>query len=274
MLGQLAKWNAVHGEGIFGTRPWLIYGESAVKVKGGSFKEDFKYNAREIRFTTKGSTLYAFALGWPENGKITIRSLAKPEGLSVNRINQVTLLGHRGKLNWSQSADGLVVTLPEKKVSEYTAALKILGAGLTNVPFALPISAIVPDAQGKVTLSPDTADLNGNVGVEERGGQPNFGFWDNAADSVSWTVQFPSARRYKVQTTASSPNADVAFVVEVGGHTAAGVAAKTAGWDDFVVVNLGNVAIETAGQIQIVVRPKDPARWKAINLRTITLVPE
>ena len=86
MLEELAEWNAIHGEAIFGTRPWLVYGESTVKAKGRSFKEDFKYNAKEIRFTTKGPTLYAFALGWPEDRKITIRSLAKPAGSDVNRI--------------------------------------------------------------------------------------------------------------------------------------------------------------------------------------------
>ena len=57
MLADLATWTAIHGEGIYGSRPWEVYGESAVKVKGGAFKEDFKYNAREIRFTTKGATL-------------------------------------------------------------------------------------------------------------------------------------------------------------------------------------------------------------------------
>jgi alpha-L-fucosidase len=274
MLGQLTEWNADHGEAIFGTRPWLVYGESAVKVKGGSFKEDFKYNAQEIRFTTKGATLYAIALGWPAEGKLTVRSLARPEGAQVNQIEQVTLLGYRGKLNWSQTAEGLVVTLPEQKVSEYTAALKIIGSGLTNVAFTLPVTAIAPDAQGRITLSPDSADLQGNVKVEERGGQANFGFWDNAADSVSWTVKFPAARKYRVQTATASPNGDIAFVVEVGGQTASGVAPKTAGWDDFVPVNLGSVAVEAPGPLQVRVRAKDPAHWHPINLRAITVAPE
>jgi alpha-L-fucosidase len=136
MLSQLADWNAIHSEAIFGTRPWLVYGESTVKVQGGNFKEDFKYNAREIRFTTKGATLYAIALGWPEDGHLIIRSLAKPAGESVNKIARVSLLGYRGKLQWKQNADGLVVTLPAKQVSEFTAALKITGRNLKNIPFA------------------------------------------------------------------------------------------------------------------------------------------
>jgi alpha-L-fucosidase len=130
MLEQLAAWNAVHGEAIFGTRPWLVYGESSVEVKGGRMQEDFKYSAAEIRFTTKGPTLYAIALGWPADRRLTVRSLAKPADGSVNKITGVSLLGYDGKLDWKQTADGLVVTLPVQRVSEYTAALRITGTAL------------------------------------------------------------------------------------------------------------------------------------------------
>jgi alpha-L-fucosidase len=274
MLQQLAQWNAIHGEAIFRTRPWLVYGESAVKVKGGSFGEDYKYNAHEIRFTTRGSTLYAFTLGWPEDRKVAIRSLAKPGGSDINRIEQIALLGYSGKLDWQQTAEGLTVALPEQKVSEYTAALKITGSGLTNVPFTPLVTVITPDAQGRITLSPDTADLSGKVGVEQRDGQPNFGFWDAAADSVSWTVRFPGAAKYKVQTACASVHADVDFTVEVGKQLLSGVAGKTGGWDVFAVVDLGSLTIEAPGQAQVRVRSKDPASWKPINLRAITFVPE
>ena len=63
-------------------------------------------------------------------------------------------------------------------------------------------------------------------------------------------------------------------MVEVGGQTAAGVAARTAGWDDFVGVNLGSVKVQAPGQLQVRVRPKEAARWQPINLRAITLEPE
>ena len=145
MLGQLADWTAIHGEAIYGSRPWLVYGESAVKVKGGSFDEDFKYNAKEIRFTTKGPVLYAIALGWPEDGRIVVRSLAKPAGENINNITAVSLLGYDGKISWKQTAEGLIVTLPEKKVSEYTTGLKIIGTELKPVRFVAPLPAVTPD---------------------------------------------------------------------------------------------------------------------------------
>ena len=65
MLHQLADWTAVNGEAIYGTRPWQVYGEGAVQARGGAMRENMTYSAKDIRFTTKGKTLYAIALGWP-----------------------------------------------------------------------------------------------------------------------------------------------------------------------------------------------------------------
>jgi alpha-L-fucosidase len=131
MLGELGDWMDVNGEAIHGTRPWLVYGEGAVTAKGGNFKEDFAYSSKDIRFTTKGPTLYAIALGWPDDGKIVIHSLAKPEGKGVNKISGVKLLGCESSLEWKQTAEGLEVTLPEKKPCNYAFSLKITGDHLT-----------------------------------------------------------------------------------------------------------------------------------------------
>ena len=134
MLEQLAAWTAVNGEAIYGTRPWLVYGEGKVRPKGGAFHEDFAYTADDIRFTTKGKTLYAVALGWPKDGRLLVRSLAKPAQGSGNAIAAVGLLGYQGSLAWKQTADGLLVTLPAEKPCDYTCALKITGTGLKPAP--------------------------------------------------------------------------------------------------------------------------------------------
>jgi alpha-L-fucosidase len=72
-------------------------------------------------------------LGWPADGQIVVHSLAKPAGENVNNITAVSLLGYDGQITWKQTAEGLIVTLPEKKVSEYTAGLKIIGTELKPV---------------------------------------------------------------------------------------------------------------------------------------------
>ena len=58
-----------------------------------------------------------------------VRSLATAAG----KIGGVTLLGHAGELHWWQTADGLIITLPEKKPCEHAYLLKILG--LKNAAF-------------------------------------------------------------------------------------------------------------------------------------------
>jgi alpha-L-fucosidase len=133
MLHQLADWTAVNGEAIYGTRPWLVFGEGPTQAKGGAFKENFQYTAKDIRFTTKGKTLYAIALGWPNDGKFVIESLAKTDDSSVNKIKRVEMLGYKGKLKFTQTAEDLTVELPAQKLSDLTCSLKIMGSNLKPV---------------------------------------------------------------------------------------------------------------------------------------------
>ncbi len=134
MLHDLADWTAENGEAIYGPRPWLVYGEGTVQAKGGMFEEDFQYSARDIRFTTKGKTLYAIALGWPYYGKCVLKSLVKTDDASLNQIERVKLLGGEGKLKFTQTPEGLTVELPDKKVSDLTCSLRIIGSNLKPVP--------------------------------------------------------------------------------------------------------------------------------------------
>ena len=140
MLHELADWTAVNGEAIYGTRPWLIYGEGSAKVeKTGSFNDTKVIrNANDIRFTTKGKILYAIALGWPAESRLTIRALAKTDDASVNQIKRVELLGYNGKVKFTQTAGGLTVELPDKKISDLSCSLRIIGKNLMPVPARQP----------------------------------------------------------------------------------------------------------------------------------------
>lgn len=132
IMRGIGGWLKVNGEAIYGTRPWKIHAEGPTVTRGlkrnnkGEVKEQWdwrqNFTAQDIRFTTKGDTLYAIALQWPENGKLTVRSLAKNGNLE---IDSVSLLGHRGLLKWNQHADGLHVDLPEKQPCEYAYSLRI-----------------------------------------------------------------------------------------------------------------------------------------------------
>jgi alpha-L-fucosidase len=127
ILSEITAWMAVNSEGIYATRPWKIFGEGpATAQKGtGRFNENGRKDltAQDIRFTTKGKTLYAFVMGWP-GAQAAVPSLTNVAAKIVN----VELLGHKGKLKWTQDDTGLKVELPEQKPSEHAVTLKIATA--------------------------------------------------------------------------------------------------------------------------------------------------
>ena len=111
----------------FGTRPFAVFGEGQPDVKGsGNFNENTArpYTAEDIRFTVKGSTLYAFALAWPSDGRLTIRSLAQGSAHYPHEIGRIELLGGNGPLPFTREPDGLVVSLPARP-TEFVATLRI-----------------------------------------------------------------------------------------------------------------------------------------------------
>jgi alpha-L-fucosidase len=127
ILDEVGVWTAANGEGIYGSRPWKIYGEQseeAQAVKRGRFNENYKFNAKDIRFTTKEGILYAFCLGSP-TGDILIKSLGKNSKYSDKAIASITMLGTRNKLRWKQNADVLMITRPGKLPSWQVLGFKI-----------------------------------------------------------------------------------------------------------------------------------------------------
>jgi alpha-L-fucosidase len=128
VLDDLASWMPANGEAIFGTRPFTVFGEGAPDVKGsGNFNERSSrpYTAEDIRFTTKGGALYAIALNWPDSGKLTVKTLATGSSQYPKEVGRVELLGSPGALKFERSAEGLTVTMPDRKPGNFAYALKI-----------------------------------------------------------------------------------------------------------------------------------------------------
>nr|MDQ2888691.1 alpha-L-fucosidase [Chloroflexota bacterium] len=126
LLG-IGKWLAINGAAIYGTRPWKVFGEGPTQVVGGSFNDTKRtaFTSQDIRFTTRGNTLYAIALAWPENGRITIRSLATDAALFQHTIEKVELLGVKEPLQWSRDRSGLVIEVPTHKPCDYAFVFQI-----------------------------------------------------------------------------------------------------------------------------------------------------
>jgi alpha-L-fucosidase len=138
LLG-LGKWLEVNGEAIYGTRAWVASGEGPAHVdqsKSVGFNEsDVTYSAKDIRFTTKGSNLYATCLGWPEE-PVILRTFAKRAYfdylgrcdilLYESEIESISMLGDDQPLDWSMTDEGLVIQPPVEKPCEHAFCFKIV----------------------------------------------------------------------------------------------------------------------------------------------------
>ncbi len=133
IVKEIGAWLKVNGEAIYATRPWKIYGEgpSTEVAEKGEFDgqkdvSDKPFTAEDIRFTRSkdGKTLYAIVLDIPENGEVTVKSLATDSQQHPGKIRSVHLLGS-GKLKHTRDADGLHVSLPSNYDGKIALALKI-----------------------------------------------------------------------------------------------------------------------------------------------------
>jgi alpha-L-fucosidase len=130
-LDKFGAWLSLNGEAIYATRPWKVPSEGPTQ---GSVSSLYKGPARpavagDIRFTTKGDALYAIALAWPEDGKLVIKSLASNSPHYLGEIARIGLLGSESNLVWSRNADGVAISLPEKRPCDYAYAFKINPSG-------------------------------------------------------------------------------------------------------------------------------------------------
>jgi alpha-L-fucosidase len=133
IVEEIGRWMAVNSEAIYDTRPWAVFGEGPVMAEappmsGAGFNEGKSkpFSAADIRFTTKGDSVYAFVMGWPAEGVVSIASMRSGGPHLARRIERVELLGGGRSLAFEQTAAGLQVTLPARLPAlAYANGLKI-----------------------------------------------------------------------------------------------------------------------------------------------------
>jgi alpha-L-fucosidase len=123
ILQTIGKWMKVNGEGIYGTRPYSVFGEGPTQVSGGYFRKMPELTAQDLRFTTKGDTVYAFICGTPENDTVSIRTFSAKK---YHEIQSISMLGVKGNLQFEQKDNALYVALPQTLPCDYAVCLKII----------------------------------------------------------------------------------------------------------------------------------------------------
>ncbi|MFB9841288.1 alpha-L-fucosidase [Mucilaginibacter ginsenosidivorans] len=129
IIEEIGRWMKANSESIYATRPWKAFGEGpaqeeAAKLSEQGFNEgkgkEFTY--QDIRFAMKSDVVYATAMGWPEDGKLVIKSLAKTSEHFRREIQKIEWLPTRQSLSFERTENGLVVSLPERGADELTYA--------------------------------------------------------------------------------------------------------------------------------------------------------
>jgi len=130
MLKGVGEWLRINGEGIYGSRAWVKYGEGEQHLPGGKLgakQANCLFSTNDFRFTVgTNGCLYAYCMTVPASGsQLKITSLGTDASLLPGKIKSVTLLGSPDKLTWSQQADGLVITCPPGMPFETAVGFKI-----------------------------------------------------------------------------------------------------------------------------------------------------
>ncbi|MEO8621011.1 MAG: alpha-L-fucosidase [bacterium] len=138
-VADFGGWMRTNGGAIYGSRPWAVYGEgpstqgqAPLREQGFNEGRNRPYTAEDIRFVQKAGKVYAFALAWPDGGKLTIKSLSAGSSYAPGQVERVELVGAPGALEYTRTPQGLEITLPQRRRGDYVYTFEISGQGLTR----------------------------------------------------------------------------------------------------------------------------------------------
>lgn len=134
IVEEIGVWMKLNSESIYGTRPWKIFGESGAQqtskqLSGPGFNEGQAkpFTHEDIRFVTKDDVLYATAMGWPQDGKLVIKTLAKNSVHFPKEIKKIEWLPTKQSLPFERNENGLTVSLSGRTSDDlnYANVIKI-----------------------------------------------------------------------------------------------------------------------------------------------------
>ncbi len=131
VLMEIGDWLGRYGEAVYETRPWTVYGEGPTQLDaGGHFLPRVEYSPADVRYTTRGDTVYAVLLGWPGARATTrLAAFAKARLGPGFRVTGVSMLGASEPVAWEWRADGLEVTTPSETIDDHAVVFAVTTSG-------------------------------------------------------------------------------------------------------------------------------------------------
>jgi len=132
-FAAIGKWMKTNSEGIYGSHIWKVSGEILAQkpmdlenkktdtentMKDAENDATSKIIVPEVRFTSKGNTLYAYVCSFREKQVLlkTVSSTTNPS------IKNISLIGSKKAVKWKQTPEGLILKMPTFAISEIPIA--------------------------------------------------------------------------------------------------------------------------------------------------------
>lgn len=251
-LEDIARWMDVNSEAIHATQASPF----PRRLPWGRITQKAAENG--------GTTLYLHVWAWPTDGTILLPTLKELPTAG-------TLLKGGATVTAERSADGILIHLPGAATDPDVSLVRLdfpNSLTITQAPFN------TPDADGRLILSALDADphgaVGGNIHVEGSGADAYLTDWTHAQYRVEYSVKTAAAGKWKVEAELAS-TAPAKLKLRVGESTLPIEIPATGDALTWKTIPVGTIDLP-AGESLIELKP-DPAHWKPIQLRKLTLIP-
>lgn len=123
-LQGFSRWIKVNGEGIFGSRPWRVFGEGPTVIPPGREAEKpLPYTQDDVRFTVKNGKLYLFVMA-PPTQTLSVKALGRT-ARTFQAIGEIALVGSDEPVRWQQDDDALRIECPRQLPCEEVISFRL-----------------------------------------------------------------------------------------------------------------------------------------------------